>query len=283
MVRIVKIKNCRNFINDVKLLLSLVAERQSIVGCKRTDRVSSQVKEECWKAIEKTFNMKSNVFRSYKELRKKFDNIKSSCKRQTNKEKIFMHSSSGDLSQTTAHENDSVEEKGVFQEHDLKNYQKEVGGNLDFEKYKVQVSTVPSLDSESEDLSLLTEREDKPSSDYEYRHNYVSKLKKRKRRTELPGLPQSAPSCRKVAYVKATWLQEKAEVEINMLKQEHHIKMRHMEERHKLEMEKYKMELALLKINLDLKKRELDERERAKAKIESVISEAKIAQNGSDY
>ncbi|KAI9585733.1 uncharacterized protein ACN427_010729 isoform 1-T1 [Glossina fuscipes fuscipes] len=269
--------------DDVKLLLSLVAERQSIVGCKRTDRVSSQVKEECWKAIEKTFNMKSNVFRSYKELRKKFDNIKSSCKRQTNKEKIFMHSSSGDLSQTTAHENDSVEEKGVFQEHDLKNYQKEVGGNLDFEKYKVQVSTVPSLDSESEDLSLLTEREDKPSSDYEYRHNYVSKLKKRKRRTELPGLPQSAPSCRKVAYVKATWLQEKAEVEINMLKQEHHIKMRHMEERHKLEMEKYKMELALLKINLDLKKRELDERERAKAKIESVISEAKIAQNGSDY
>ncbi|KAL9924998.1 uncharacterized protein ACN427_010729 isoform 2-T2 [Glossina fuscipes fuscipes] len=262
--------------DDVKLLLSLVAERQSIVGCKRTDRVSSQVKEECWKAIEKTFNMKSNVFRSYKELRKKFDNIKSSCKRQTNKEKIFMHSSSGDLSQTTAHENDSVEEKGVFQEHDLKNYQKEVGGNLDFEKYKVQ-------DSESEDLSLLTEREDKPSSDYEYRHNYVSKLKKRKRRTELPGLPQSAPSCRKVAYVKATWLQEKAEVEINMLKQEHHIKMRHMEERHKLEMEKYKMELALLKINLDLKKRELDERERAKAKIESVISEAKIAQNGSDY
>lgn len=49
-----------------------------------------------------------------------------------------MHSSSGDLSQTTAPELDDVEEKGVFQEHDLKNDPKEPGDNIDFEKYKVQ-------------------------------------------------------------------------------------------------------------------------------------------------
>uniref|UniRef100_A0A1A9W053 Regulatory protein zeste n=1 Tax=Glossina brevipalpis TaxID=37001 RepID=A0A1A9W053_9MUSC len=293
-----KMKICKRNTNfssdDVKLLLSLVAERQNIVGCKRTDRMSSQVnvlliypkreiisqltqvKEDCWKAIEKNFNMKSNVFRSYKELRKKFDNIKSTCKRQTNKDKIFMHGSNGDLSQTTtAPENDSVEEKDVFQDNDLRKCQEEPGNNVDFEKYRIQ-------DSESEDISAPTEREDKPSSDYEYRHDYVSKLKKKKRRIETQDLPQTT-SYRKIAYVKATWLQEKAEVEINMLKQEHHIKMRHMEERHKLEMEKYKMELALLKINLDLKKRELDEREQAKAKIESVISDQKVEQNDLDY
>ncbi|KAH9643238.1 hypothetical protein HF086_012900 [Spodoptera exigua] len=62
---------------EVELLISLVVQNKTIVENKKSDAVTWNEKEQCWKTIEEIFNSTSGThFRSAKTLKAKYEGIK---------------------------------------------------------------------------------------------------------------------------------------------------------------------------------------------------------------
>lgn len=80
-------KRSPNFSNEeIERLIGLVTSNKGIIECKKSDIVGSKRKEDCWKNIEKEFNIEGSVFRSFRDLRKKYENIKSQAKKTSSEE-----------------------------------------------------------------------------------------------------------------------------------------------------------------------------------------------------
>ncbi|XP_047523599.1 uncharacterized protein LOC125062026 isoform X2 [Pieris napi] len=73
---------------EVALLTSLVADHKNILENKKSDSVTWQEKEQCWKTLEALFNSTSGVnFRSAKTLKGKYEGLK----RATRKKSALIH------------------------------------------------------------------------------------------------------------------------------------------------------------------------------------------------
>lgn len=73
---------------EVDLLTSLVAQHKNILENKKSDSVTWQEKEQCWKTLEALFNSTSGLnFRSARTLKAKYEGLK----RATRKKSALIH------------------------------------------------------------------------------------------------------------------------------------------------------------------------------------------------
>ncbi|XP_047018958.1 uncharacterized protein LOC124644830 isoform X1 [Helicoverpa zea] len=69
---------------EVELLTSLVAQHKSILENKKSDAVTWNEKEQCWKTLEALFNSKSGTnYRSAKTLKAKYEGIKRNTRKKS--------------------------------------------------------------------------------------------------------------------------------------------------------------------------------------------------------
>lgn len=69
-------------LNDVLLLIDLVAKNQKKVECKKTDAMSNKEKEKAWDELCLAFNLKSLEVRAAPKLRAKWESLKKSARKE---------------------------------------------------------------------------------------------------------------------------------------------------------------------------------------------------------
>lgn len=89
-------KRCANFSAiEVDMLLELVKDHKDILECKKTDKISSDGKINCWKKISEKFNATNQVFKSVESLKSKYENLKKAAKKNFAMDKLEIYKTGG--------------------------------------------------------------------------------------------------------------------------------------------------------------------------------------------
>lgn len=80
---------------EVQFLIQLVDKKKDTIECKKTDRTSSEDKNNAWLEIEAEFNSAFDNFRSFKNLRTKYENMKKTAKKNYAEDKQELYRTGG--------------------------------------------------------------------------------------------------------------------------------------------------------------------------------------------
>ncbi|KAH9642804.1 hypothetical protein HF086_012298 [Spodoptera exigua] len=72
--------------NELEILKRLIDDNKHVLLCKKTDAISQGIKEKTWIDIHMQFNASNSRYRSIKQLKYKFDNLKKSARKEASKE-----------------------------------------------------------------------------------------------------------------------------------------------------------------------------------------------------
>ncbi|XP_067619907.1 myb/SANT-like DNA-binding domain-containing protein 3 [Eurosta solidaginis] len=270
-------KRASNFSSaEIDKLLLIVETKKCIMECKKTDRVSVDMKEKCWDEISLRFNAEFGTGRSKKVLKDKYSNLKKSLKKTKSEVRKSLYTTGG--GPASSHTYSPSDEHLMRIAHDTQTSGR--GSQYDGGHTMEDVHANSGEDFENEVVTeegiveVLEDCEDKEDVNVNWNKYTPSMLKSAKSAKLAPNLRQSSKSSwddlaetKKIRAEKDLEMRIK-EHDMNVRREEegrpqrlleHEQRMRHAEEEHQIRMKILKTDLQEKQLRLQSPKNDLEQ------------------------
>ncbi|XP_017474295.1 PREDICTED: myb/SANT-like DNA-binding domain-containing protein 3 [Rhagoletis zephyria] len=265
---------------EIESLLEIVEKHKKIIECKKSDAVTTLMKNKEWKTISEEFNSGSSAsFRDEKVLKTKYYNLKKEMRKKAAFNKRSLCGTGGGPLKEISVTNVDMKLREIMGAQQIKGMEASYDCDQDSSEqrpaltYNDEVMIIEKLESPETVLGdddgvqiqkVFGDDSEQVQSADDYQPISLRSTKNKKLRV-LQNPAHNNISWSKLATIKANWSEKKSRVEIDLLQEEHEKKMMMLQRQIEQNEIEHEMRMAILRKRnkeMDLKLNKFEEKSR---------------------